>query len=165
MSMYFKCQFLNPLAQLPGNFSQLRILLEQRQKLLCMPCGKFLPLLACLGKRSPVLCVRIGMRLVAVGLPGLGKQNQRGCIRCLQAECEIQQNERDKSNLVKPDTFNPIHTNTITVWVTRKNRGSEKAGERLGLQGEPVITKNRCKVIVLLMKPVIAFVLLPCRWN
>ena len=75
--MHLEGEFLDPLAQFLGQFGQAGVLLEQFEDLGGdARCFRF-ALDAGLGDGFAVAGVGVGVGLVAVGLPGLGQQNQR----------------------------------------------------------------------------------------
>ena len=86
-------QGFDPLAQLFHKFRQLRILLHQLDELPGLLCGILLALFARQGKGLPVLRVGIGVRLIAVRLPSLSKQDERGGVGCLETEGKIQKDK------------------------------------------------------------------------
>ena len=73
---------------------QRRVLVEQPVQQLDSFARQLLPIEALRRDGLPVLGVGLGMRLVAIRLPGLGEQDQRGGIGGLEAERQVEQDER-----------------------------------------------------------------------
>ena len=100
-----------------------------------------------------MLRVGFGMGLVAIGLAGLRKQYKRRRVGSLEAEGEIQQDERI---YIKPGQADYVgehpHANDDGLNDQEDGR-SEKARELLCFQRKPVIAKQRMKVRVWTMEP------------
>ena len=79
---------LDPLAQLLRDLREPGVQLQKLEQLRRLLRRELLSLEARLGQRFPVLRVGVDESLVAVGLPGLGEQNQRRRVGRLQAERE-----------------------------------------------------------------------------
>jgi hypothetical protein len=73
-----------PFGVRPKQFEELRGLLRGERLSLGTGCRQ----------RFSVLCIGVGVGLVAVCLPGLGEQDERGRVGRLEAECEVEQNKR-----------------------------------------------------------------------
>ena len=93
-AVHVERQRLDTLAQLFYEFGQLRILLQQLQELASLLSRQCLALFAGHGEGFPMLCVGIGVRLVAVCLSCLCKQDEWGSIGGLETESEIEQDKR-----------------------------------------------------------------------
>ena len=70
----------------PHAFGQSGVLREQPGKHFGLAGKTGLPLQGQFGEVFPALRIGDGVNLVPLSVPGLGQQDQRRCVRCLQAE-------------------------------------------------------------------------------
>lgn len=109
---------------------------QQRHQSRRLFCRKLLPLFAGHGQIFTVPGVRIGMRLVAVGLSCLGEKYERCGIGRLQAEGQVQKHERVK---VKMSDFGNIGTDPQDddkCLRYEKKRRAKKSDEGFSLEGD-----------------------------
>src|SRR5260221_892473 len=134
-----------------GNFGVLPHHLKQQRLLLGRLSHSLLTgtmeILAMLG-------VGDGVHLVPVGLSRLRQKNERCRIGSLQAESEIEQDEGIKVEVDKADDIEDDPDGNEDGLADQKDRGSEKAGKVLRLEGEPVVAENRAEMQMRLMKSV-----------
>ncbi|MNG20132.1 hypothetical protein D3C84_1043590 [compost metagenome] len=99
-----------------------------------------------------MLRIGVGLGFVAGGLAGLGQQNQRCGVSRLQAERQVEQDERVqvKVSHAKQVEANPHHHDQRLR--TEKGRCAEEARKGLGAQGKLVGTKGRSQVSVRAVK-------------
>ena len=93
-----------------------------------------------------VLGIGIGLHLVPVRLSCLGKQDERRGIGGLKTEGEIEQDKRINIESGESCSIDPNPKGNHYRLGDKKNRGSEKSGKRLGLEGEPVISEHRAEM-------------------
>jgi hypothetical protein len=136
-------ELLDALAQLLGDLSELRVLLQKLDDLGRLFRRQLLSLGARLRERLAVRGVGVGVRLVAIGLPGLGEQDQRCCIRRLQAEGEVEKNERLEVELGETDDIECDPDDHQDRLHGQEGRRPEEAGKALGSDPEPVVTERR----------------------
>ena len=87
--MHLQGQSFDARAQLPRDFGELGVLLQQRGHLRGVLGHLQLPLLGGLRDIFAMACIRVGECLVAVRLARLRQQDQRRRVRGLQTEREI----------------------------------------------------------------------------
>ena len=126
-----------------GDFGQLGVLAHQFQELSGDRGGGGLPLFAGQREGFAMLCVGIRMGLVAVRLAGLGQQDERRGVGGLQAERQIEQDERidiemEDARRVECDPH-PDHDRLAD----EKHRRAEKPCKTLRLESEPIVAENR----------------------
>ena len=95
-----------------------------------------------------MLRIRVGMRLVAVGLAGLSQKNEWGRVRRLKAEREIKQNERVQ---IEMDDSNRVHGDPRgdERGLSDEERWSAKeSGKCLGALPEPARAERTIQVHV-----------------
>src|SRR2546422_4952029 len=141
-------QCLDGLAELLREPREPRVLLEELEYLRALLRCQLLSLDACLAERLPVLRVRVGVRLVAIRLPGLGEQDQRGGVGRLQAEGEVQENERIDVEVGETDGVEHDPDRHHHRLPDQEGRGPEEAGKALRSDPEPVVAENRREVRV-----------------
>jgi hypothetical protein len=107
-------------------------LLDQGDSLLRL----LLPLHAVLRDVLAMLGVRVGVCLVAIGLPRLGKQDQRRGVGGLQAEGQVEQDERVEIEADETDGVGEDPGANDQRLADQKLRRTEEARERLGLGAE-----------------------------
>ena len=90
----FGCHPLDLDGKEPHGFGQCGVLGKQPGKHFGLAGKTGLTLQGQFGEVFPVLRIGDGVDLVPLSLPGLGQQDQRRCVRGLQAEGEVQENER-----------------------------------------------------------------------
>src|SRR6266571_1218767 len=95
-----------------------------------------------------MLCVGLGVRLIAVCLACLGKQDKWSSIGCLETKSEIEQDKRIDIELGKSKDVQPNPDCDYYGLGNEKNRCPEKTGESLGLQREPIISEYGAKMQV-----------------
>src|ERR1700733_8063276 len=155
--MHLKCQRRDTLRQILDGFRKLRVLLEHFQQQRGLLRGKCLLVLAQTMQVLAMFRIGDGVRLVAVGLTRLRQQNERRSIRRLQAEREVEQDERIDIKRCEPDDINKNPDRNDDRLPNKKHRRTKKPSKRLSLQGKPVITKNRSKMQMGQVKPVALF--------
>ena len=95
-----------------------------------------------LGEVFTMAGIGVGMGFVTVGLAGLGEEDQRSGIGGLEAESEVQKDEGiDIEVCETEDVQGDPHQHDDGLPDEEYGR-SEKPGEGLRLQGEPVISKD-----------------------
>jgi hypothetical protein len=129
-----------------GHFGEAGVLLQQFKQLRGVLRGLGLALGIGLCQRFTVLRIGIGLRLVAGGLTGLCQQNQRRGVGRLQAESEVQQDERvnvegGHAKHVQADPQQ--HNQSLRA---EKHRRTEEPRKRLGAQGEGVVAEGGAEV-------------------
>ena len=95
-----------------------------------------------------MLGIGIGMRLVAVCLAGLRKQDEGCGIGCLETEREI---EQDKGVDVELEDTEDVEANPDrhqNCLGDEKHWGAKKSSKGLGLQREPIISEDRVQMQV-----------------
>jgi len=141
------------LAQILGHLSQCRIRIHQLQELLGLGSCEHLTLFAGGSECFAVLGIGFAMHFVPVGLAGLGQQNQRGGIRGLETERQIQQDEGVNIKIRQPCDVNADPDGDDHRLGDEKHRRSEKPGKRLGFESEPIAAENGIKVRVWRVEP------------
>lgn len=135
-------QRLDTFGKLARELSECGVLLEQLGHLqgLTREFG-----FACLAGECdvfPVMGVGFRKRLVAIGLPGLRKQDKWRGVGGLKAECEIQQNERIRIEPGKAKQVDRDPAADNYGLHDEKSRRAEEAGKGLGFQREPVVAEH-----------------------
>ena len=115
--MDFIGEFLDALSECLRDLGELRVLFQQFQYLRGLFRGQFLPLDAGKRQRFPVLCVGVGVRLISIGLAGLGQQDQW---RCMKAKGQVQENERVDIKFCETGRIERDPNGNHNVWETRK---------------------------------------------
>src|SRR6185369_11617251 len=105
-----------------------------------------------LRQRLAMLGVRIRMGLVAIGLSGLGEQDERCGVRGLQAEREVQQDEGEDVESRETGAVQRDPDGDQDRLPDQECRRSEEAGEALGAHPEPVVAERRGQMRVWLVK-------------
>ena len=100
-------------------FRQHRVLVDQLLDQVDAHLGELLAAERVLGDRLAVLGVGLRERLVAVGLSRLCEQDQRCCARCLEAERQVEQDERIE---VEPDDVGRVATLRVSLSRTTQLR-------------------------------------------
>ena len=140
--MHLTRQGFNPATQFLNALGQNQILLQQCQHLGALLEGGALLLRTRGGKGLAVLDVGLGEGLVAVGLPGLRQQDEWSRVCRLQAEGEVEEDERvDVERCKSKDIDENPHSNNDSLG-DEKARRAKKASERFSLQGKPIVAKN-----------------------
>ena len=103
------------------------------------------PFLARAMQSLTVFRIGEGMSRIAVGLAGLRQQYEWSRIRCLQAEGEIEEDERINMNVVSPRTLTRIHAATMTVWVMRKLGVPKKRANASAFKANQSSPKTDCR--------------------
>jgi hypothetical protein len=114
-----------------------------------------LQVLAVLADRSQFFTmagVGFGVGLVTIGLPGLGQQDQRRRIGCLQAEGEVEQNERIQIEAGKAHAVGEDPERDDECLGDQEMGRTEIARERFGFLAEPVAAEYRRQVAVGMME-------------
>ena len=127
-------QLLNVLGQLGVGREQL----VQSRRLLC---GNLQALLVRARQVLAMLSVGVGVHLVAVGLAGLGKQDERSGICGLKAEREIEQDERVDVEMHVPHRVDSDPRDDDNGLPDQEARRAEVAGE--GFRGLPEPARSK----------------------
>ncbi len=141
------------LAQVLGQFGQLRVLLHQLQELGRLLRGQREPLRILHVERLAMERIGLRMGLVAVRLPRLRQQDQRRGVRGLQAEREIEQDERIEVEFPDADQVQADPDRDDDRLRDEEKRRAEKPGERLRLEGKPIVPERRREMQVRNVKP------------
>jgi len=123
----------NLLGQIPYGLGELGILAEEIGQHGSFFCGEQLAFLAGFCEIFAVLGIRLGMRLVAVRLPGLCEQDKRRSVGGLEAEREIKQNKRVNIKLCETADIKKYPNRNNDSLGDEENRCSKEAGKSLGL--------------------------------
>lgn len=153
--MHFGGQRFDALAQLVGQFGQAGILFHEVHQLRGLPGGEGLALHAGIGEVLAMGRIGFGMSFIPIRLAGLRQKDERGGIRGLETKGEVEEDERVLVKAPSCGDGQDVHDDPDgddRCLPDKKNRGAKKAGERLGLQGEPVVAKCPGKVRVGQMK-------------
>ena len=149
-------EHLDALAQFMGDFGQAGVLVHQLDELRGLPGGEALALGAGPGEVFAMGGVGLGVGLVAVCLPGLGKQDERGGVGGLEAEGEVKQDERvlvETPFAGEGQNIDDDPDGDDSRLADEKYRGSEEPGKGLGLEREPVVAKYRAQMHVGQVEP------------
>src|SRR5579872_2949849 len=88
------------------------------------------------------------MSRIAVGLPGLRQQYERRGRCSLEAESEVQENERVDVECRKTENIDQNPNADDSGLSGEESRRAKKPSERFSLQRKPVVAKNRLQVQV-----------------
>lgn len=116
-------------------------------------CSASLPLFARPGQGLPVLCIGVGVRLVAIRLSGLREENQRRRVGGLEAEGEVEEDERVDVERREPHHVGRDPQPDDCRLADDERRRPEEAGKPLRLQAEPIPAEGRREVCVWGVKP------------
>ena len=156
--MEFFGEGLDAFAHIPGEFGEFGVLAHQFHELGSGGGGGGLTLFAGMGEGLAMLGVGIGVGFVAVSLAGLREQDERRGVSGLQAERQIEQNERidvemENAGGVEEDPDADDHGLRH-----QENGRAEKSRERLRFEGEPIVAEWGRQVAVRLVEAEMMFV-------
>ncbi len=145
-------QFGVLLQKRPHAFRQRRVLAEHVDQQRGLPLRFALPLLV--EKLQFLAVLRVGDRihLVAVGLPRLREQDERGCVGRLCRKGEIEQDERINVEIRPADRVHEDPDRDEDGLRDEEGRRAEKAREGFRLESEPVVSEDRIQMGVRQMK-------------
>ncbi len=142
------------LAQIFCEFRELCVLLDEDHQLGGLLGGETHPFFIVDGEGFTVLGIGLGMGFVAIRLPGLRQQNQRGGVGGLKTECQVQKNKGIQIKTEDSDDIQDNPDGDDHSLAYQKKRGAKKTGEGFGLQGKPIITEDSRQVLMGEMKTV-----------
>ena len=101
-----------------------------------------LALLGSESERFAVMRIGIGVRLIAIRLTRLGQQDQRRGVGGLETESEIKKNERIDIEMNDAGDIENDPTRDEQGLADQKRGSSEKSGECLSFQREPIVAES-----------------------
>ena len=140
------CERLDTFAHRFHRNGELGVLVHQLDEPGALFGSELCPFLAGPRQVFPMLGIGVGVGFVAIRLTRLGQQDQGCGVGGLQAEREIEQDEwidveMDQARSVQGDPCSDEEG-----LPDQKSRRSKKPREGLGLEGKPIIPKQRCQV-------------------
>src|SRR5262249_6896304 len=141
--VHFTRQRFDALGQRLYRFRELSVLLKHFYKKPRLLCRKRRPFLARLVQGFTMFRIGESMGCIAVGLPGLREQDEGSRIGGLQAESEVQENERVYVECCEPDYINQDPNGDDSGLSDKETRGSKETSEGFSFQGKPVVAKDR----------------------
>jgi len=143
--VHFKRQRFDALCQCLYRFGELGVLLEHLDEESRLLRRERRPFLTRLVQGFTMFRIGKGMSGVAVGLPGLRQQYEWSRICRLQAESEVQENERVDVECCEPDGIDQNPNGNDAGLSDEKTRRTKKASERLSLQANQSSPKTDCR--------------------
>ena len=140
--MHLARQRLDALGQLLGHFRQPGVLFQQLKQLFGGLRSLGLALGIGHGQGFAMLCVGVGLGFVAGGLTCLGQQDQRRGVGRLQAERQVEQNERVHVEVRDAGHVQHHPQHYDGGLRTEKGRRAEEARKGFGLEGERIVAEG-----------------------
>jgi hypothetical protein len=140
--VHVKCQRFDALGESLHRFRELSILpkhLHEEGRLVRRKCR---PFLARTVQSLTMFRIGEGMSRIAVGLAGLRQQYEWSRICRLQAEGEVEEDERIDVECCKPQDIDENPNGNNDGLGDEKARRAKKTSKRFSLQGKPVVAKN-----------------------
>ena len=142
MAVEFRGQGFNALAEGFGEFGELGVPVHEFEQLGGLQGGCGLAFFIRTGDRLAMGGVRFRIRFITIRLAGLREQDERRGVGGLQTEGEIEKDERVD---IETDGARGVQNDPggdDDGLGDEESRRAEKAGERLCLQREPVVSEN-----------------------
>ena len=146
LAMEFRRQCLDPFGEFLGQFREFRVLLHQHHELCGQRGGCRLAFGALVGQRLAMKRIGLIVHLVTIRLTRLRQQDQRRRVGRLQAERQVEEDERIKVKLPEPGHIAHDPDRHHQCLPDEKYWRAEKPRERLRLERKPVIPERRRKM-------------------